>query len=148
MGVSNEFKAQLKAGKIVEALTLALSEAIELEITTWVSSAESDTSAGMRTDQSLSGQPLPGHCMRTRINIVDGDIENEVGSEFLNSGPYNELREFHLQQVHEGREIIQENLANLQQLFTVLTNTRSEIHGSRSRSNPQQALPPIDSDNP
>ena len=143
MGVSNEFKAQLKAGKIVEALTLALSEAIELEITTWVSSANSDTSPGVRTDQ-----PLAGHSMRTRINIVDGDIENEVGSEFLNSGPYNELREFHLQQVHEGREIIQENLANLQQLFTVLTNTLSEIPGSRSRSNSQQVLPPIDSDNP
>ncbi|MFE1746552.1 hypothetical protein [Coleofasciculus sp. H7-2] len=143
MGVSNEFKAQLKAGKIVEALTLALSEAIELEITTWVSSADSDTSAGVRTDQ-----PLSGHCMRTRINIVDGDIENEVGSEFLNSGPYNELREFHLQQVQEGREIIQENLANLQQLFTVLTNTLSEMPGSRLRSNPQQVLPPINSENP
>lgn len=143
MGVSNEFKAQLKAGKIVEALTLALSEAIELEITTWVSSADSDTSPGVRTDQ-----PLSGHCMRTRINIVDGDIENEVGSEFLNSGPYNELREFHLQQVQEGREIIQENLANLQQLFTVLTNTLSEMPGSRLRSNPQQVLPPINSEIP
>ncbi|MBD1924861.1 hypothetical protein H6F74_00975 [Trichocoleus sp. FACHB-90] len=141
MGVSKEFKEQLKAGKVVEALTLALSEAIELEITTWVSSANSDTPAG-------GDQPLPGHSMRTRINIVDGDIENEVGSEFLGNGSYAELREFHLEQVQEGREIIQENLANLQHLFTVLTNTLSQMQTSRLSSNSQPLFPPSTPNNP
>lgn len=136
MGVSDDFKQQLKAGKIVEALTLALSEAIELEITTWVSSAEPENSALLNPNQ-----PQPGHSMRTRINIVDGDIENEIGSLFIGSGPYAELQQFHLDQVQEGRQIIQQNLDNLQQLFNVLSTTLAELPSSRLRSNNQAAFP-------
>lgn len=40
MASSDDFKEQLKAGKIVEALALALGKDAELEITTWVSSSE------------------------------------------------------------------------------------------------------------
>lgn len=117
MAASDDFKAQLKAGKIVDALTLALGEAIELEVTTWVST-ESDTDAS---------QPSPGNRIRTRINIVDGDIDNEVGSAFVGNAPYAELRQFHLEQVKEGREIIQQNLVTLQQIFTVMANTLSQL---------------------
>jgi hypothetical protein len=53
------------------------------------------------------------------MNIVDGDIDNEVGSQFIGNGPYTELRQFHMEQVQEGRQIIQKNLENLQQLFTL-----------------------------
>ena len=117
MAASDDFKAQLKAGKIVDALTLALGEAIELEVTTWVST-ESDTDAS---------QPSPGNRIRTRINIVDGDIDNEVGSAFVGNASYAELRQFHLEQVKEGREIIQHNLVTLQQIFTVMANTLSQL---------------------
>jgi hypothetical protein len=117
MAASDDFKAQLKAGKIVDALTLALGEAIELEVTTWVST-ESDTDAS---------QPSPGNRIRTRINIVDGDIDNEVGSAFVGNASYAELRQFHLAQVKEGREIIQHNLVTLQQIFTVMANTLSQL---------------------
>jgi len=58
--------------------------------------------------------------MQTRINIVDGDIDNEIGSLFLSQGPYGELRDFHLNQVKEGRSIIRQNLESLQQLFGLL----------------------------
>ncbi|MEW5860380.1 MAG: hypothetical protein AB1861_23845 [Cyanobacteriota bacterium] len=113
MAASDKFKQQLKAGKIVEALSTALSEAIELEITTWVSSADVD-------DRTSEEQPKPGSRMQTRINIVDGDITNEIGDRFLNSGPYSELRQFHLEQVHQSREIINDNLKSLQKLFGML----------------------------
>lgn len=136
MAVSEDFKRELKAGNIVDALTLALGEAIELEITTWVSSGESDSA-------TVANQPLPGNCMRTRINIVDGDIENEIGTQFISTGPYAELQQFHLEQVHEGRQIIQQNLDNLQQLFTVLTHTLSELPSvSRLRSPSQPVFSP------
>jgi len=121
MNVSEEFKEQLKSGKIVEALTLALGEATELEITTWVSSADSENKT-----PHLEG-PKPGYRMRTKINLVEGDIENEVGTQFIGNGPYTELREFHLEQVQEGRQIVQQNLACLQQIFVVLTSTLSQL---------------------
>ncbi len=144
MATSDQFKAQLKAGEIVDALTLALSEAVELEITTWVSSSSSD-------DQTLAdaNQPPAHSRMRTRMNIVDGDIDNEIGAQFIGNGPYTELRQFHMEQVLEGRQIIQHNLENLQQLFTVLTNTLSRLpQTSRDRNSGNSVLPPSSSDLP
>ncbi|MGK7926234.1 MAG: hypothetical protein AB4290_13490 [Spirulina sp.] len=129
MAASDEFRKQLKAGNIFDALTLALGEAIELEITTWVSS---DENPPVTAD---TDKPAPGHRMKTRINLVDGDIDNEIGAEFIGDGPYTELREFHLQQVKEGRHIIQQNLENLQQMFVILASTLSRL--------PKTSRPPI-----
>ena len=139
MAISDDFKEKLKAGQIIDALTLALGEAVELEITTWVSS---DTETSSETDQ-----PSADCRMRTRINIVDGDIENEVGTQFIGNGPYTELRQFHMEQVLEGRKIIQHNLENIQQLFTVLTNTLNKLPSNSRRSEPgNSVLPPSTED--
>lgn len=121
MTTSDDFKAQLKAGKIIDALTLALGEAVELEITTWVSSASDSTT-------SIDAEaPAPESRMRTRMNIVDGDINNEVGTQFIGNGPYTELQQFHRAQVQDGPQMIQHNLENLQQLFSVLTSTLTQL---------------------
>lgn len=122
MAASDEFRRYLKDGRITEALTLALGEAIELEITTWVSTGE-----GSPTSYSSIGQPSPGYRMRTRINIVDGDIDNEVGAQFISSGPYSELREFHLQQVQDGQDIIKSNIESLQQMFVLMARTLERL---------------------
>uniref|UniRef100_A0ACD5GQS0 Uncharacterized protein n=1 Tax=Desertifilum tharense IPPAS B-1220 TaxID=1781255 RepID=A0ACD5GQS0_9CYAN len=37
--------------------------------------------------------------MKTRINIVDGDINTEVGSVFVDNSAFAELREFHISQI-------------------------------------------------
>ena len=122
MTTSDDFKEQLKAGKIIDALTLALGQAVELEITTWVSSANSDSKTSAEANE-----PSPDRRMRTRLNIVDGNIDNEVGSQFIGNGPYTELQQFHRLQVQEGAQMIQQNLQNLQQLFAVLTSTLSQL---------------------
>ncbi|MBW4648553.1 MAG: hypothetical protein KME06_07610 [Kastovskya adunca ATA6-11-RM4] len=143
MTISDDFKEKLTSGKIPEALTLALSEAVELEITTWVSTADSDTDSSEPVNS-----PAPGYRMRTRMNIIDGDIENEVGSQFIGNGPYTELRQFHNQQVLAGRQIIQQNLQNLQQLFIVLNNTLAQMPGSSHRlTDGNPVLPPSSRDN-
>jgi hypothetical protein len=140
MAISDDFKEKLKAGQIIDALTLALGEAVELEITTWVSS---DTETSSETDL-----PSANSRMRTRINIVDGDIDNEIGSQFIGNGPYTELRQFHMEQVLEGRKIIQNNLENIQQLFTVLTNTLDRLPSNSRRSEQEYSvLPPPTKDN-
>lgn len=118
MTTSDDFKAQLRAGKIVDALTLVLSQAVELEIITWVSSSNSDANTLAEIDQ-----PPVNSRMRTRLNIVEGEIDNEIGSEFVGNGLYTELRQFHMEQVQASSQIIQQNLENLQQLFTVLSST-------------------------
>jgi hypothetical protein len=126
----DEFKDKLRSGEIFEALTIAMSEAIELKVTTWVSSAESpptvqDFYANGTLKEDL--QPPAGSCLRTRINLVDGEVENEIGSEFIGNEAYAELQEFHLEQVKEGREILLKNIESLQKIFVVMTNTMSQL---------------------
>lgn len=117
MTARDEFSKELQAGRYQHALAAALKDAIELQVITWVSSGDGyDWSAG-------SDRPLPGQRMQTRINIVEGDIENEIGREFLD-GPYQELRPFHEDQVERGFDIIHENLRTVQELFKVLMHFR------------------------
>jgi hypothetical protein len=114
MAASDDFKQQLKAGKIVEALALALGEAVELKITTWASSKPVVDAEIFDPGQEL---PKPGHRLQTRINLLKGELENEIGSQFLGSSSYKELRQFHLDQVNQSHKIIQDNLSSLQKLF-------------------------------
>ena len=143
MATSDDFKEKLKAGKIVDALTLALGESVELEITTWVCSANS------KAETSAEDTQPPADCrMRTRINIVEGAIDNEVGSQFIGNGPYTELRQFHMAQVQEGSQIIQKNLENLQQLFSIATSIISQLpQASRRRADGNSVLSPSSVDN-
>lgn len=141
MSTSDDFKKQLKAGKIIDALTLALGEAVELEITTWVSAANDSKT-------SVEATPPPESRMRTRLNIVDGDINNEVGTQFIGDGPYTELQQFHSSQVQDAPLMIQHNLANLQQLFSVLTNTLSQLPTTSSRRVEGNSSLPASDDNP
>jgi len=139
MTVSDQFKQELQQGNLdnnnlARALKLALTEMIELEITTWVVPVESG---------NLAADPMPGYRMRTNINIIDGDIDNEIGSPFIAGGPYAELRDFHLQQVAESRKILKENLETVQQLFTVLVGTVQKLSATkRGDVSSSPALPP------
>ena len=140
MASSDDFREQLKAGNITEALALALSEAVELKITTWVASAEDDVE---------TAEARQGHRLHTCINMIEGDIENEIGDQFIDKGPYTDLRQFHLDQVAEGNRIIQNNLKSLQKLFEVLVTMRYQgttppVINPESLGSDSQLLPPAE----
>ena len=130
MAASDDFKKAIQAGRFDEALVLALGNAVELNITTWVASA---------TDAAPTAAE-PGHRLHTRINLIGGEIENEVGDRFIGNGPYTELQQFHHQQVLEGNKTIQKNLQSLSALFRVL------IALKQHQANPDEplTLPDID----
>lgn len=107
----------LTSSSVLDAMKKAVTEIVELEITTWVS----EPSDLITLSAKDSEKPKPGNRMYSKINIIEGDITNEVGSQFIANGPYNELRQFHLDQVKESREIIQKNIESLQKLFYILT---------------------------
>lgn len=111
-----EFREKVRAGEMFDALAIAMSESIELNITTSVASEE---------DRQLGETSQPGYRMRTRINIVDGEVENEIGREFASNPAYAELQKLHLEQVKQGREILLNNLASLQSMFAMLNDTQS-----------------------
>lgn len=109
MTYSEDFKQALKTGKLSEAFLLAMSNAPELHITTWIASPESNETS-----------PQAGNRLRTHINLVEGKIENEIGENFI--GDRNpEIQQFHLQQVNQGHQTIQQNLESLQKMFYLMT---------------------------
>ena len=139
---SSEFKRKIKKlntkgegfniDDVIDAIKTAIVEVVELEITTWVpdSSTELEQPQGQQIAQ-------PGNRMYTVINLIDGDINNEVGSQFVGSGPYTELREFHLSQIKESREIMQKNIESLQKLYGFFL----EIMKSRKTSQQSPSRP-------
>ncbi|MEH1997819.1 MAG: hypothetical protein V7L00_03420 [Nostoc sp.] len=117
---------------IIDAIKTAIVEVVELEITTWV--PDSSTQLEELQSQQIA---KPGNRMYTRINLIDGDINNEVGSQFVGSGSYTELRDFHLSQVKESREIMQKNIESLQKLYGFFI----EIMKSRKTSQQSPSRP-------
>ena len=112
MAASAEFKQALRAGQLAEAFVIAMSKTPELEITTWI--------ATPNQTQSSSVQPQPGHRLRTQINLVAGEIKNEIGDRFIHNDAYQEVHQFHLDQVSRGHQTIKQNLLSLQQMFRLM----------------------------
>lgn len=106
----NADKKGLDVNEIIDAIKTVIVEAIDLKITTWV--AESSDQPQNEIEVAKAGNRI-----YTRINFVSGDIENEIGSKFTDSGPYKEIREFHLTQVKDGREIIHKNIESVEKLY-------------------------------
>ncbi len=118
MTAIEQFKNKIQAGEIYDALALAMSETVELKITTWVANSATD---------NLDDDSQPGYRMRTSINLVEGKIDNEIGREFANNPAYEELQKLHLEQVKRGREIILNNLASLQTMIAMFNETMTEM---------------------
>ncbi|MEH2350832.1 MAG: hypothetical protein V7K55_23090 [Nostoc sp.] len=106
----NADKKGMDVDDIINAIKTVIVEAIDLKITTWV--AESS-----EQPQNEIEAAKPGNRIYTRINLVSGDIQNEIGSQFTDSGSYKEIREFHLTQIRDGREIIHKNIESVEKLY-------------------------------
>lgn len=98
---SVRFRKELKETKnFGDALISVFEDLVKLEIVTWVA-ASGDTEA------------KPGNCLKTTINLIDGDIINEIGAKFLTDPEYVSLRAFHESQVALGSDTIKKNLETL-----------------------------------
>ncbi|MEH1868007.1 MAG: hypothetical protein V7K69_23850 [Nostoc sp.] len=106
----NADKKGLDVDEIIDAIKTVIVEAIDLKITTWVAESSVQQENHIETAK-------PGNRIYTRINLVSGDIQNEIGSQFTDSGPYKEIREFHLTQIRDGREIIHKNIESVEKLY-------------------------------
>ncbi len=126
MASSDEFRKALRAGKLTDAFVLAMSQAHQLNITTSIAfpekhSSQSATSSAPRSRQSL----------RTRLDLVEGKIDNEIDEQFLSNPLYQEVQQFHRQQVNRGHQTIAQNLESLQQMFRLLvTLQKQQLEGN------------------
>ena len=126
---SERFQDKLKENKnFGDALIEIFSDLVQLEIVTWVAH-EGDT-----THKS-------GNRLRTNINLIDGDIENELGADFLQGSPYAELRGFHELQVEKGAETIANNLKTLVEIGEKVTGMLSGKSEPEADSSEAFSLP-------
>ena len=110
MKSSIEFKKALSAGQFSEALAIAMGNAPELHITTWISSPEDN-----------AAQPSRGKSLKTHVNLVEGKIINTIGEDLMGDSLYSAIQKFHSQQVNQGHQAISENLRSLQQMFRLMS---------------------------
>ena len=118
MASSTEFKKALREGKFTEAFAIAMGNAPELKITTWISSPEDN-----------SAQPSRGKCLKTHVNLVEGKIANAIGEDLMGDSLYGAIQKFHSQQVSQGHQAISENLRSLQQMFRLMTLWQQQQDG-------------------
>jgi len=62
----------------------------------------------------------PSKKIVTIVDLLDGDIKNIIGSQFIEISEYKELQTYHLSEVEKGQVIIKENLDSLQKAIKAL----------------------------
>jgi hypothetical protein len=106
---SQEFHQKLQAGRIHEALALVMQSAIELDITT-------------RIAEDLEQSQSDRHeYLRTKIDLLTGNIENEVSQNLVGDSPkYLKLQQLHLDRINATHQIVRDYLHQIRAILTVL----------------------------
>ena len=112
MTILEEIKAKIRAGEINEAMSMAISEALKLEIVTSLSEIER--------------QPSTNY-LRTFINLLENEMEYQVSEQLISNSAYNYVKQVHLEQVEQGNERILKNVESLQKMFSMLSHNLSEL---------------------
>ncbi|MDJ0744849.1 MAG: hypothetical protein QNJ32_15995 [Xenococcaceae cyanobacterium MO_167.B27] len=118
MASSEEFKQAIREGRLNDALVLAITKAPELKITTWIASA-SDSNP----------QAKAGNCLHTDVNLVEGEITNQIGAELIGDRLYQKAQQFHNQQVSQGHQTISQNLEGLQKILGLMAILQQQKQG-------------------
>lgn len=106
---------QMQGGKksAFDTFLETVGQTINLQIVTIIE----ESSAVVDRSKPLTQQGEPGKTLYTRINLIDGDIVNIFGQDFIANEQNNALIEFHKSQVSKGEEIIQTNLETLKKII-------------------------------
>lgn len=131
---SEEFQQKLQTGQIQEAFALIVSDLTELDVTTRIAEGS------IASSQSASSEYLS-----TKINLLTGEIQNEVGKDLIiNSNCYLKLHQLHIDQIVASRRIVQDYLDRIQAMVAVLSSTSSTIEiGSADRVSSDYLVAPL-----
>jgi hypothetical protein len=113
---SAEFQQTLQAGKIHQALAILVRDASKLDITTHL------------TENSVTDDQIEqtGY-LRTTINLLTGEIYNEVSKDILASGNnYIKLQQLHHDRIVASDRIVRGYLSQLQAILASLPSTLAQ----------------------
>jgi hypothetical protein len=119
---SIEFQQKLRSGQIYEALALVVQETIELEITTQMS------------EDSDRDPAADGEYLRTKINLLTGQIHNEIAPNVVNNPRFANLQRLHIDQIVATQLGIRSYLEQIQAILAILpANAIDPRNGSQSQ---------------
>ncbi|MGF1589069.1 MAG: hypothetical protein ACFCU7_07470 [Pleurocapsa sp.] len=108
MTLNREIRAKNQASEILKALNLALSEAVELEVSTYL-------------DGDLERRELASASrFYTRINLFEGTVDHEIDLKLIDNLAYSELQQWHIGQVNQRKNSLIKNIASLEQMRRIL----------------------------
>ena len=117
---SQEFQAKLQAGQIHEALALAIQSASELDITTRM------------TEDLPSHRAVGSEYLRTKINLLTGNVENEVGKQIVtDNNNYLKLQQLHIDRVADSHRLVCSYLHQLEAILTALPPSADNNYAPR-----------------
>lgn len=114
--VQQKFEKAVREKNFFEAFLSVIHEAVQLKILTVVE----DENDPLFEDNLSLLQGQPGKRMATFIELLSGDIKNVIGSRFLENNHYQEILNFHREQVEEGQQIIEKNIESLRKILIYL----------------------------
>jgi hypothetical protein len=131
---SAEFQQKLRSGQIYEALALVVQETIELEITTHMSE---DADEDPATD---------GEYLRTKINLLTGEIHNEVAQHIVTNPHFAKLQRLHIDQIVASQLGVRSYLEQIQAILAILpSNSTAASNGLSPQPDlPKLSVEPID----
>jgi hypothetical protein len=121
-----QFRTALRSGQLTQAFVTALSQGVELTVTTWVNAQDHPQTT-----------PSPAVKSRFHFNLLANKIETEIGEQFLNHPHASTLQQFQQQQIAEANATLQANLHCLEQLHRAFARFEQF-----SAATPFSALPP------
>ncbi|MEB3192190.1 MAG: hypothetical protein VKL42_17760 [Snowella sp.] len=95
------------------AFISAVEDAVNLEVATVIEDINDPSSRG----KSAKEIGESGKVLYTRINLVQGDIVNIFGREFITEPANQPLMEFHKEQVLDGKNVIKNNIETLKSII-------------------------------
>lgn len=101
------------AKELIQKILDGIEKLTTLEIITAVVPANSGAKGLTRAE--ILGESREVMC--SIINLIDGDITTRIPESFVGSGPFQDLRAFHLEREKEGHKIIADNIAALKALI-------------------------------
>ncbi|NCO76354.1 MAG: hypothetical protein GW795_05130 [Cyanobacteria bacterium] len=108
MSKIEEVKAKIRSGDIEEAMAIAMSEAMKLEIVTTVNNEENH-------NQIVS--------CRSLIDLLQNEIDHELGD----SQNVKQIQNNHFQEVEKSHKRILQNVQSLQKMFTLLQENADKL---------------------